>query len=323
MPLPVPERGGSLDELKPFLNVDEGQFVLVKGWLLSALHCKGPYPILVLNGTEGSAKSTATRILRALIDPNEIPDSGVPRTVRDLNVTALYSHVLAFGNVSKLSPKISDALCRKSTGAGHVERTLNTNQDSARFAHIAQPIILNGIPDFVTAPDLLSRSIVLHLQFIKHNRTEADLWRDFRSKSGRIFGAILDHLVQGVRNLPSVQTANMRFSDSVKWCTACGLKDYEDHLRQHRINNNAMLLEDDEVVKGVKALMERQEQWEGTATGLTQELQKYGYQMPKNPRALSAHLRKNASAMRSALRIAVDFPTRTSDGRIVRISRSA
>jgi len=39
-------------------------------------------------------------------------------------VRALYSHVLGFDNVSKLSLEISDALCRYSTGGGDDERTL-------------------------------------------------------------------------------------------------------------------------------------------------------------------------------------------------------
>jgi hypothetical protein len=34
MPLLIPERGGSLDELASFLNISSDQFILVKGWLL-------------------------------------------------------------------------------------------------------------------------------------------------------------------------------------------------------------------------------------------------------------------------------------------------
>jgi hypothetical protein len=54
LPLPIPERGGSLDELEPFLNVSGGdQFILVKGFLLTASRPTGPYPLMVLDRTSG------------------------------------------------------------------------------------------------------------------------------------------------------------------------------------------------------------------------------------------------------------------------------
>jgi hypothetical protein len=53
LPLPQPEPGGSIEELRPFLNVaaksdgqDDPRFVLAVAWLLAALRPRGPYPIL-------------------------------------------------------------------------------------------------------------------------------------------------------------------------------------------------------------------------------------------------------------------------------------
>ena len=54
--LPVPERGGSISELKALLNLSrEDDFKLIVGWLLSALRPTGPYPLLALTGEAGSA----------------------------------------------------------------------------------------------------------------------------------------------------------------------------------------------------------------------------------------------------------------------------
>ena len=39
-------------------------------WMLAALRPKGPYPVLVLQGEQGSSKSTTERLLRASVDPN-------------------------------------------------------------------------------------------------------------------------------------------------------------------------------------------------------------------------------------------------------------
>jgi hypothetical protein len=65
LPLPVPQRGGSIEALAAFLNLPEpDEFVLVVAWLLAALQRGGPYPVLVIAGEQGSAKTVLTKILR-------------------------------------------------------------------------------------------------------------------------------------------------------------------------------------------------------------------------------------------------------------------
>jgi hypothetical protein len=59
LPLPVPKQGGSLEELRRFVNVtDEVGWHLLVAWLVQALRPTGPYPVLLLQGEQGSAKST-------------------------------------------------------------------------------------------------------------------------------------------------------------------------------------------------------------------------------------------------------------------------
>jgi hypothetical protein len=67
--LPFPVTGGSVDDLRKFINIgDESNWKLLVGWLLAALRPEGPYPILVLHGEQGSAKTTLAQMVRALID---------------------------------------------------------------------------------------------------------------------------------------------------------------------------------------------------------------------------------------------------------------
>ena len=68
--------------------------------LVASLFPRGPYPVLVLNGEQGSAKSTVARLLRALIDPNAAPLRSEPRETRDLMIAAQNSWVLSFDNIS-------------------------------------------------------------------------------------------------------------------------------------------------------------------------------------------------------------------------------
>lgn len=102
-----------------FLNVQSDQdFVLVVAWALAVLRNKGPYPALVLSGEQGSAKSTFSAILRALLDHSTAPLRALPREDRDLFIAASNGHVLTFDNVSGLPAWISDTLCRLATGGG-------------------------------------------------------------------------------------------------------------------------------------------------------------------------------------------------------------
>jgi hypothetical protein len=80
----------------------------------------------VLSGEQGSAKSTFSAILRALLDPNTAPLRALPREDRDLFIAASNGHVLAFDNVSGLPGWISDTLCRLATGGGFAVRQLST-----------------------------------------------------------------------------------------------------------------------------------------------------------------------------------------------------
>jgi hypothetical protein len=49
LPLPVPVSGGSVDDLRPFLNLNDADddFVLVVAWALAVLRDRGPYPVCI------------------------------------------------------------------------------------------------------------------------------------------------------------------------------------------------------------------------------------------------------------------------------------
>jgi Toprim domain len=80
LPLPVPVAGGSIQLLRPFLNIEpankeggddpSGQFTLTIGWIVGAFRGNGPYAILVALGEQGAAKTTFCRLMRDLVDPN-------------------------------------------------------------------------------------------------------------------------------------------------------------------------------------------------------------------------------------------------------------
>jgi hypothetical protein len=183
--------------------------VLVVAWALACLRNRGPYPVMVLSGEQGSAKSTFAAILRALLDPNTAPLRALPREDRDLFIAANNGHVLAFDNVSGLPAWISDTLCRLATGGGFAVRQLYTDQDEVLF-DAARPVILNGIEDIVTRPDLADRAVFLTLEPIpeERRRPEAALRAAFEVERARIIGVLLDAVVEGLKCMPETHLPN-------------------------------------------------------------------------------------------------------------------
>ena len=103
--LPLPERGGSIEALRSFLNLsNQNDFVLVVAWLLAALRSGGPYPVLVISGEQGSAKTVLSKFLRALVDPNVAPVRALPRDERELMIAANNGHMLAFDTCQVCRP---------------------------------------------------------------------------------------------------------------------------------------------------------------------------------------------------------------------------
>lgn len=185
--------------LSDHVNILEGdQYYLTVAWLVAALLPGAPFPILSLTGTAGSAKSTTAKMLRSLGDPSRSPLRAPSRDVTDLMVSATSGWICAYDNLSEISPTMSDALCRLSTGGGLGRRQLYTDSDEI-VLDATRPVILTSIASAVTRGDLLSRSIILDLPRIpaKGRRDEEALWKAFENDRPKLLGALLE-LTAGV-----------------------------------------------------------------------------------------------------------------------------
>lgn len=222
--LPHPEPGGSVEELRRFLNLgSEENWQLIIGWLLGALSPAGrPYPVLALHGEQGSSKSTIARILRALIDPSGAPLRSLPSNERDLMIEANASWMLCFDNASGLRAWLSDAFCRLATGGGYATRQLYTDQEQM-IIDVQRPIVINGIEELVTRSDLLDRTLLIQLPRItsSQRRAEAELWAEFHTAQPRILGALLDTVAAALANLNNTHLDELpRMADFALWVSA-------------------------------------------------------------------------------------------------------
>ena len=333
--LPIPKRGGSIATLRSFLNVQsDADFVLVVAWALAVLRNRGPYPVLGLSGEQGSAKSTASAILRALLDPNTAPLRALPREDRDLFIAASNGHVLAFDNVSGLPAWISDTLCRLATGGGFAVRQLYTDQDEILF-DAARPVILNGIEEIVTRPDLADRAVFLTLEPIpeEHRRPEQELWGAFEAERPRILGVLLDAIVEGLKRLPETKLERLpRMADFALWATACetalwSAGTFWSAYCGNRDEAVEGVIDADPIATAVRAVMVTRTEWTGTASDLLGALAEAAGERtsksknwPDSPRALAGRLRRAATFLRKVgIEIGFDREGRART-RIIRIA---
>jgi hypothetical protein len=333
--LPVPARGGSLELLKKYVNVEEADWTLFIGWLTAALTPVGPHPILVVTGEQGAAKSTMLRVCRRLIDPNASPVRTQPKELRDLMIAARKSWLMAYDNITTLPAWLSNGLCGLATGTGFTIRSLGTDDDETIF--VAQrPIIMNGISDFVEKADLGDRSFFLHLPRIPRStrQTERAFWADFDRECPLILGGLLDAVSAGMRALPDVQLGGLsRLADAGLWgeAVARGLGwapgFFTKALEANRAEANDWTLEESPVAIALIDLSIRCAIFRGTMQELLQTLgtlspstKGRSSDWPKSPRLLSVKLRQLAPQLRS-LGIDVEF-VREGQHRIVTVAMS-
>ncbi len=328
-PLPAPERGGGLDELRRFLNVDHQGWTLIKAFLAAALRPGLPCPILVAKGEQGAGKSTACRMISALLDPRTGALRGVPREVRDLTAAARNSWIVCFDNLSHLPEELADAACRLATGGGFGGRELYSDHDEAVF-DATRPLVFNAIPDLGAArPDFLDRALVVEFLDIKPEvrRDEAQFWREFEEARPRILGALLDAATAGLRNLPIRLDQSPRMADFAIWANACeeslGMKPGETlaAYQFNRIQTHNLALETSPLYEPVAELA--QEGFSGTVTELlarldcmTSENMRRSVRWPKAPNALGNALRRMANNLR-AVGIEIQFSRAHFRGRSV------
>ena len=251
---------------------------------------------------------------RGLIDPNMAALRRPPRDDRDLMIAAHNGWIVALDNLSGLAPALSDALCTLATGGGFATRELYTDGEEKLF-DATRPIMLNGIEDVATRPDLLDRIAL------------PDAARPFPRATGTT------RMSYGRRSRPSGRASWgrswTRFPPPCETCPlpgctgkprhgrlrACGSRRRNRPCRGNRARSSAptpatgataneLALEASIIAGPLAALLSAQGgRWEGTARELldaleaahTDEKTRKRKEWPTGPRKLSGELRRLAA----------------------------
>jgi hypothetical protein len=285
MPQCEPVRGGSLEALKSFVNIERDEdIVLFTVFTVTAFIPDFPHPLLVLSGPQGAGKSTPMRLLKELIDPSVLKGVPSPRDLASFAQFANHHAFMFFDNLSSMPTWFSDALARASTGDGFSKRALYSDDDDI-FYTIQRPIALNGISQVITKPDLLDRSILLGLKRLapEIRLSEDEFWKEFNKVRPLLLGAVFDVISEALGTIDKVELEwRPRLVDFAQWgyatAEAIGIGG-DTFVQAYQANIER---QDEEAIEASPAgqaliiFMQDEKEWSGTASQLMFQLNGVG-----------------------------------------------
>lgn len=280
-----------LDTLRACLNLpSRAAWLRCLAWLLAAFRPNGPFPILILQGPPGSGKSTAARILRALVDPSTTPLTPIPASVRDLVTLARNNWVLAFDHLSSLSPPLTDALCRISSGLGASFRELPGHVPEPLQQTYKRPVLLTVTERWSCPPALAERALTVTLPPLSPGsvRTEDRLLTEFNAAWPAISGALCTAIGAALSRVSDVGQVSGPCPNALAWAMAASpaLGSTPDEMQQAF----GAPVAPHPMVEAVRNLLDQRRHWTGTASELLDLLQPL---VPAStPKGISQGLRK-------------------------------
>lgn len=310
MAIPSPSTTPDITKLWQLIHVHADDRPLILGWLLSAFSPRGPYPVLLLMGEQGSGKLVLSRLLKRLVDPSAVLIHALPKNEEDLLVAAISGHVLILDNLRDLRPQMSDALCRISTGGALSGRTLYTNAEET-LIQVQRPVILNGIGGIVLQPDLSQRCIQIELHPSEVRCTETELEKMYQENSPHIIAALFDALSMAMRDEHVRHEHLPRMADAAGWA-ASGMQalGYSAEVFLHRYRQNEADgtsdgLESSPFAMAVADLVTKKGTWRGSAESLMNEVEskmpyRFGAQWPRSAKGAVTEIKRMAPCFRKA-----------------------
>ncbi len=332
--LPLPQQDGDLVKLWEIVNVEDDDRPLVLAWLVQALLPEQAHPILALRGEQGSGKSSAARVLTALLDPTSVQLRKPPRSVDAWVTAATGSWIIALDNLSYLSDDMSDSLCRAVTGDGDVRRELYTDQDLVPFS-FRRVVALTAIDLGALRSDLADRLLTVELFPIdeRHRKPERELGPSWEKAHPVALGGLLDLAAQVLAVLPDQHIAESpRMSDYFEVLSAVdqvlGTTGCKTYLEQGE-TLAAEVIESDPVASAVLRLVTTpwlaqtpKNPWEGSAAQLLDRIRPEHADrfFPNSPHKLGMALKRATPALKRAHGVVVEQLPRTRAGRAWRIT---
>ena len=264
-------------------------------------------PIVGLEGTEGSGKTTVAKMLRSIFDPTD-PD--LLTFIKRDNEFALVLHqnaVPVFDNLSRLPVQITNMFCKAITGDGFSKRKLYTDTDLTAFSY-RRPIIYTSLETPSTAPDFLDRRVLFELNRLSmdNRKEESLLWEGFNRDLPSILGGCLDLIVKALNIMPTLKLRNLpRLADFAKFGTAISIalgysEDYFIKILNENVNKKKLeaAISDEPIIDALLQFANDNISWSGKSSKLFQLINKQyrptgsRFNWPKSPEAFGQRIKQ-------------------------------
>jgi len=307
------------DKFMKLVNIkenDEEIKLLLKIYMITLFIPDIQKPVLMLHGSQGSAKSSLQEMIKMLVDPSVVKTFTFPRGIDELIQQLSHNHVVFYDNISMINDWISNQLCRAVSGSGSSKRMLYTDDDDIIYS-FKRCVGFNGINLGATKADLLDRGLIIELERIEENRQlkPEDLWKQFDGLRSQLLGYILDILGKVLNwkndvNGPKLNLSKLprmaEFAEYGEIISRCmgnpGNLFINAYYKNIKLQSQEVL--ESSVVAGaiIQLLTNRNdEDWTGNATSLLSDLEYFaetlkinikGKPWPKSANALSRRLKE-------------------------------
>ena len=307
---PDPYNPVPISKIFDWINIsDPLARVLMEVSLVSSFMPGIKHPLLMLNGHQGSAKTTAARILKALVDPSAVDVGPIPKTIAETAQLLSHQHFTVFDNLSEIKPAVSNLLCQAVTGGVFSKRRLYTDEEDV-VLRMDGCVAATGINIVAEKADLLDRSLLFRLERISEARRkdEASFWAEVNAATPGLLASIFYTVSEAMVRLPNIKLRKShRMADFYKAgiaiSRALGYKEqeFERAMEQNRRNVELAALEGEPLCEAVAMFMLRKSSWTGTASELLRELLQTNVAgaLPKAPNQLSRKLKEIELTLRN------------------------
>lgn len=310
--LPQRSNANHLKDIFEFINIDKEQKLIFMVYLISLFIPNIPKPILVLSAERGSGKTTATKLIKSLVDPSLLETTKLPYNEVDLSQVLDHSALINFDNISNISHKQSDILCRAYSGEAIMTRQLYSNDDEFILKY-KRAIIINGIDCPINKSDLMDRTIIIDLKRIvpTARRTESSIYKQWEEKKPQLLHNIFEVISKSIQIHSNTKLDELqRFADWQEWGyaiaeaiqTNLGTKFLQD-ISKVVARQNEEVIDNNVYIQVVMQFMSDKGVWKGTTKELCDSLKllesTYDTRTFSTPSVLSKRLKEQKSIFES------------------------
>ena len=260
--------------------------------------------------------------MRGIIDPSPLQSHSAPSDESGWSEIAGSARLIGFDNLSSISTKFSDILCKAVTGDSSGKRKLYS--DRGLVVRKFMPIImLNGISVTITRDDLADRILSVNLPVITSTERKSikEIESDWNTQLPTILGALYTIAAKVYEVLPGIRLAELpRMADFARVLAATDAVRGTNSLEIYLEDIGSIASSVAELDLFLQAVMkEIKTTWVGTSAellGRTESSRNYASDAywPNTPRHVTDRLTRKAPTLRKLGWDVVDLGSNNQEG---------